>query len=89
MHADIQAVYCDRRWQAGLKSKATSLFDVGRSMFPPEPFGGLDVHLFTFELSPMSYQLSAITGMRRDTILLPDSLCTTIQALYFFKGTNE
>ena len=33
MHADIQAVYCDRRWQAGLKSKATSLFDVGCWMF--------------------------------------------------------
>ncbi len=28
MHADIQAVYCDRRWQAGLNSGATSLFDV-------------------------------------------------------------
>ena len=28
-------------------------------------------------------------GMRKDTILLPDSLCTTIQALYFFRGTNE
>ena len=33
MHADIQAVYCDRRWQAGLRSGATSLFDVRRSMF--------------------------------------------------------
>ena len=31
--ADIQAVYCDRRWQADLRSGATSLFDVGRSMF--------------------------------------------------------
>ncbi len=28
MHTDIQAVYCDRRWQAGLNSGATSLFDV-------------------------------------------------------------
>ena len=28
--ADIQAVYCDRRWQAGLRSGATSLFDVRR-----------------------------------------------------------
>jgi len=33
MHADIQAVYCDRRWQAGLRSEVTSLFDVQRSMF--------------------------------------------------------
>jgi hypothetical protein len=31
--ADIQAVYCDRRWQAGLKSGAISLFDVGRWTF--------------------------------------------------------
>ena len=30
---NIQAVYCDRRWQAGLRSGATSLFDVRCSMF--------------------------------------------------------
>jgi hypothetical protein len=33
MHTDIQAVYRDRRWQAGLKSGATSLFDVRCSIF--------------------------------------------------------
>ena len=31
--ADVQAVYSDRRWQAGLRSEATSLFDVRCSMF--------------------------------------------------------
>jgi hypothetical protein len=40
MHADIQAVYYDRRWQAGLRSGATTpWFDVGRSSFKTTPYG--------------------------------------------------